>query len=112
MNARFQGWQGYSAGVRPSGYVHPMALRVLREVGIEHEGRSKSVDEFRERDLDLVVTVCDDANEECPVWLGQGIRKHESFPDPANVEGTEEERLAAFRLIRDEIAVALSRLLS
>ena len=111
VNARFPDWQAYSAGVRPSGYVHPMAIGVLREIGIDHGGGSKPVDRFRDQAFDLVVTVCDDANEECPVWLGKGRRQHVGLRDPARVDGTEEERLAFFRAIRDEIAAALPRLL-
>src|SRR5512144_2704835 len=75
VNARLSDeWEAVSAGIHPSGYVHPMALRVLQERGIEHQGCSKSVDEFRTGSYDLVVTVCDSAAEECPVWLGQGQR--------------------------------------
>ena len=112
VNSRFPGWRAFSAGVRPIGYVHPMALQVLREKGIEHRGESKSIDRFSGQEFDLVVTVCDDANEECPVWLGKGLRKHESFRDPARATGAEAARLAAFRLVRDEIAAALPQLLS
>lgn len=111
VNARFSAWQAFSAGVRPSGYVHPMALRVLRELGIEHRGESKSADQFRNQAFDLVITVCDEANEECPVWLGKGARKHQSFRDPAKAQGTDEECLAIFRLVRDEIAAVLPQLM-
>ena len=73
VNARLgDAWEAVSAGTKPAGYVHPVALRVLQETGIEHRGRSKSADEFRLMTFDLVVTVCDSAAEECPVWLGQG----------------------------------------
>src|SRR5271157_4080398 len=96
-------WRAFSAGTRPAGYVHPMALQVLHEIGIEHRGESKSVEQFRDQDFDLVITVCDDANEECPVWLGKGKRVHEGFHDPAKAEGTDDERLAAFRQVRDEM---------
>lgn len=94
----------YSAGTRPSGYVHPLAIEAMREVGIDisHQ-RSKSVDEFRDMDFDLVITVCDDADRNCPVWLGRGRKVHIGFPDPAAVTGSEEERLAAFRAVRDGI---------
>lgn len=96
-------WEAFSAGTRPAGYVHPLALQALAEVGIEHHGRSKSMDEFRGQPFDRVVTVCDDAAEECPVWLGQGRRAHIGFSDPARAEGTAEEKLAAFRATRDEM---------
>jgi arsenate reductase len=73
VNARLSAeWHAVSAGTQPAGYVHPLAIRALAEIGLEHQGRSKSVDEFRNAPLDLVVTVCDSAAEECPVWLGQG----------------------------------------
>ncbi|MCL7452140.1 MAG: arsenate reductase ArsC [Anaerolineae bacterium] len=97
-------WQAHSAGTDPAGYVHPLAVEAMAELGIDVSGhRSKSADEFRDVDLDLVVTVCDDAAENCPVWLGQGRKVHVSFEDPAKATGSEEERLAAFRRIRDGI---------
>ena len=96
-------WQAFSAGVRPARQVHPFALRVLRELGIEHQGRTKGPDEFRGVDFDLVVTLCDDAAENCPLWLGPGSRVHLGLPDPSEARGTEDEILNAFRAIRDEI---------
>lgn len=113
VNARLRDeWEADSAGTQPAGYVHPMAIRVLAEIGIEHQGRSKSVDEFRGVPFDLVVTVCDSAAEECPVWLGQGQRVHLGFPDPAKATGTDEEVLAVFRVVRDSIAQKIPALLS
>jgi arsenate reductase len=103
LNARYPEWRAFSAGVRPAGFVHPLAIRALKEIGIEHHGQSKNVEQFRKEDFDLVVTVCDDAAEECPVWLGKGKRAHLGFRDPARVEGTDEERLAVFRQVRDEM---------
>lgn len=111
VNARFPDWEAFSAGVRPAGFVHPMAIQVLQEMAIEHRGRSKSVEEFQDQVFDLVVTVCDDANEECPAWLGKGSRKHVSFRDPAKARGTEDERLAVYRSVRDLITSALPRIL-
>jgi len=96
-------WQAYSAGTDPAGYVHSRAIQVLEEIGIQHQGRSKRIDELPEKDFDLVITVCDDAAENCPLWLGQGKRTHIGFPDPAKAEGTEEEVLAVFRQVRDDI---------
>lgn len=96
-------WQAFSAGTQPTGVVHPKAIQALAEIGITHHGRSKSADEFRQMDFDLVVTVCDDAAENCPVWLGKGQRRHVGFPDPAKASGTEEEVMAVFRTVRDEI---------
>ena len=97
-------WQAISAGTKPAGYVHPKAIQALAEIGIVHEGRSKSVDEFRTTTFDLVVTVCDSASEECPVWLGQGKREHISFPDPAAARGDEDQIMEVFRQVRDDIA--------
>lgn len=71
VNARLSdSWEAVSAGNRPAGYVHPKALAALAEIGIQHSGHSKSADEFRGVNFDLVVTVCDSAAEDCPVWLG------------------------------------------
>lgn len=97
------GWQAYSAGTRPAGHVHPLAVKALAEKGIPHAGRSKSADEFREVDFDLVVTVCDSAAEDCPVWLGKGKRIHHSYPDPAKAVGSEAEIMQVFRDVRDAI---------
>jgi len=83
----------------------------LHEIGIEHTGESKSVEQFRDEAFDLVVTVCDDANESCPVWLGKGKRVHEGFRDPARAEGTDEERLAVFRQVRSEMLEKIPALL-
>jgi arsenate reductase len=104
-------WQAVSAGTRPAGYIHPKALEALSEIGIQHEGRSKRADEFKGVDFDLVVTVCDSAAEECPVWLGKGKRVHHSFPDPAKAEGTDEEVMNVFRAVRDDIEKEMVKLL-
>jgi arsenate reductase len=97
-------WQAFSAGTQPAGYVHPKALAALAEIGIQHPGRSKQADEFRGTAFDLVITVCDDAAENCPLWLGKGRRVHLGFPDPARATGTDEEVMAVFRAVRDDIA--------
>lgn len=96
-------WQAFSAGTQPTGTVHPLAIRVLAELGIQHHGESKSVDRFRGENFDTVITVCDDAVENCPVWLGMGKQTHIGFIDPAKAEGSEEERLASFRQVRDKM---------
>ena len=96
-------WRAVSAGTRPAGYVHPLAIQVLAEIGIQHTGESKSTDDFLGQSFDLVVTVCDDAAENCPVWLGKGRKMHIGFPDPAKAVGSDEEVLAAFRAVRDDI---------
>ncbi len=112
-NARYgDRWEAYSAGTVPAGYVHPKALQVLTEVGIHHQGRSKSVAEVRDVAFDLVVTVCDRAKETCPAWLGSGVKIHRGFPDPAEATGSEEEVLAVFRQVRDAIAAMLADVLS
>lgn len=98
-------WQACSAGTAPSGYVHPLAIRAMAELGIDiSANRSKSTDEFRQAAFDVVITVCDHAAETCPVWLGQGRKHHMGFPDPADAKGSEAERLAQFRQVRDDIA--------
>ncbi|GAB4143520.1 MAG: arsenate reductase ArsC [Thermogutta sp.] len=97
-------WQAVSAGSRPAGYVHPLAIRVLSELGLDlSQNRSKHLDEFRDRPFDLVVTVCDNARESCPVFPGAPQTLHWPFPDPAEADGTEEEKLAVFRSVRDAI---------
>ena len=96
-------WQAFSAGTQPAGYVHPMALRALAEIGIQHEGELKSVNRFRGENFDAVITVCDNAAENCPVWLGKGKRVHIGFPDPAKVEGSDAEKMVVFRQVRDDI---------
>jgi arsenate reductase (thioredoxin) len=112
VNARLgESWTAVSAGTEPAGYVHPMAVAALSEIGIEHSGRSKMVDEFQGVDFDLVVTVCDSAAEECPVWLGSGKRVHHSFPDPAQASGTDDEVMALFRAVRDDIEREVTKLL-
>ena len=114
VNARMgEQWEAVSAGTDPAGRVHPYAIRALAEIGIDiTRARSKSVDEFRDATFELVVTVCDSAAEECPLWLGQGRRVHLGFPDPAKVQGTEEEILSAFRKVRDDIARRVPALLA
>ena len=104
-------WEAASAGTEPAGQVHPLTLRALTEIGIEHQGCSKSASEFRGVLFDLVVTVCDAAAEHCPVWLGKGKRVHLGFPDPARATGTEDEIMAVFRAVRDDIARKVPALL-
>src|ERR1017187_3388272 len=92
-----------SAGTKPS-HVRPEAIAVMKELGIDISGRrSKSVNEFEGQSFDYVVTVCDNARDNCPVFPTGTDRIHWSFEDPAAVQDGEQERLAAFRRIRDEI---------
>lgn len=104
-------WEAFSAGSNPAGYVHPLAIIALSEIGIEHQGRSKPINEFHGLSFDIVVTLCDQAADECPVWLGKGKQIHLPFPDPAKVESKEGEKLAAFREVRDGIERAITELL-
>jgi len=94
----------HSAGSNPAGYVHPLAIRVMKEIGIDISGhRSKHVSEFFEQRIETVITVCGNADQACPMFSGQVNRYHWGFEDPAKAEGTEDEKLAAFRRVRDEI---------
>ena len=96
-------YQVFSAGTKPT-QVRPEAIAVMREIGIDISGhRSKSVDEFAGQELDIVITVCDNAKESCPVFPGRTRRLHWPFADPAAVVGAEEQRIAAFRSTREQI---------
>jgi arsenate reductase len=96
-------WKAYSAGTQPADRVHPLAIKVLAEIGISHQGVSKSIEAFRGVAFDVVITVCDDAAKNCPVWLGKGKKVHIGFPDPARAAGTEDEIMSTFRQVRDDI---------
>ena len=99
-----------SAGVAPS-FVRPEAIEAMREIGIDiSQHRSKSVDEFSGQSFDYVITVCDNANQQCPMFPGKAERIHWSIPDPAEVTGDETTRLAAFRSARDELRERLKTL--
>lgn len=98
------GFEVASAGSNPAGYVHPLAIRALAEIGIDissHE--SKHLDTFLDRGVETVITVCGNADQACPVFPGQRSRHHYPFDDPAHAEGDEDERMAVFRRVRDEI---------
>lgn len=105
INARMgDQWEAVSAGTQPAPQMNPYALRALAEIGIQTEGsRPKHITEFTGQSFDVVVTVCDDAAENCPIWPGQGKRVHISFPDPAKAEGDDAHKLAVFRTVRDDI---------
>ncbi len=100
-------FQVFSAGSFPTGKVNPIAIQVLKD--FYHvdasEARSKSWEEFKDVEFDFVVTVCDNARETCPVWPGQPIVAHWSSPDPAQVEGSDEEKYRAFR----DVALQINR---
>ena len=108
VNTQMEGnWQAFSAGSKPKGFVHPKVMAALDEIGIQHSGRSKSMDEFRGQEFDLIVTVCDSDLEECPVWLGKGRQIHHGYPDPARTDDIQD-----FRSVRDAMVRELPALLS
>jgi Protein-tyrosine-phosphatase len=93
-----------SAGSKPAGYVHPLAIRAMAEIGIDISShRSKHLNEFLNQTIDTVITVCGDADQTCPNFSGQMNRHHWGFDDPAQANGSDEEKLVVFRRIRDEI---------
>jgi arsenate reductase len=93
-----------SAGSKPAGYVHPLAIRAMQEIGIDlSTHRSKHLGEFLDQDVETVITVCGNADQACPSFPGQLNRHHWGFDDPAHSTGTEDEQLAVFRRVRDEI---------
>lgn len=93
-----------SAGSNPAGYVHPLAVKVMAEIGIDISGhRSKHMNEFLDARVETVITVCGNADQACPVFPGQVNRHHWPFDDPAHATGTDEQKLAVFRRVRDEI---------
>lgn len=97
-------WRAESAGSKPSGYVHPLAIQAMNELDIDLSANtSKSLDEFAEQEFDLVITVCDNAKESCPVFPGATETLHWPFDDPADATGTDEEKMILFRRVRDEI---------
>jgi arsenate reductase len=96
-------FEAMSAGTEAT-RVRPLAVRAMEEIGIDISGQeSKTLDRYLEESFDYVITVCDDANETCPFFPGAANRLHWSFEDPSRVEGSEEERLAVFRSVRDRI---------
>ena len=93
-----------SAGSKPAGYVHPLAIKVMAEAGIDISGhRSKHLNEFLNQPVHTVITVCDNADQACPIFPGQVNRHHWPFVDPARATGSAEEILACFRQVRDEM---------
>ncbi|MCL4104697.1 UNVERIFIED_CONTAM: hypothetical protein GTU68_004651 [Idotea baltica] len=93
-----------SAGSKPSGYVHPLSIKAMDELDIDiSKHRSKNLDEFLDQDVEVVITVCGNADQVCPVFPGQAKRYHWGFDDPADAEGSEEEQMVFFRRVRDEI---------
>ena len=96
-------FESHSAGTEAT-HVRPLAIRAMDEIGVDISGQeSKTLDRYLEEPFDYVITVCDDANEACPFFPGASNRLHWSFEDPSRAEGSEEERLAVFRSVRDRI---------
>ncbi|HEY2858098.1 MAG TPA: arsenate reductase ArsC [Terracidiphilus sp.] len=93
-----------SAGSKPAGYVHPLAIKAMQEIGIDISShRSKHLDEFLAQPIETVITVCGNADQACPMFPGQVNRYHWGFDDPAHATGSEDEQMAVFRRVRDEI---------
>lgn len=106
-------WESHSAGSKPSGYVHPLAVRAMKEIDLDiSANRSKSVDEFNGQPFDLVVTVCGNAKDSCPVFLSAHKVYHWPFDDPADATGTDDEKMVMFRRVRDEITTRIKAYLS
>ena len=94
-----------SAGSKPAGYVHPLAIEVMREIGVDiRQHTSKHMNEFLNRQVETVITVCGNADQACPLFPGQVNRHHRPFDDPAHATGTDAEKLAVFRRVRDQIS--------
>jgi arsenate reductase len=97
-------WKVASAGSKPAGYVHPLAIRAMAEIGIDISSHhSKHLEQFLDDNVETVITVCGNADQACPLFPGQRNRHHWGFDDPAHATGTEEEQMAVFRRVRDEI---------
>jgi arsenate reductase len=93
-----------SAGSNPAGYVHPLAIQVMAEIGIDiSKHRSKHLREFLDRSVETVITVCGNADQACPIFPGQVNRHHWGFPDPAKAVGNDDEVLRVFRQVRDDM---------
>lgn len=106
-------WLASSAGSNPAGYVHPLAITVMAEEGIDLSGyQSQHLNEFTDEPFDLVVTVCDNAKESCPVFAKTGETFHWPFEDPAHATGSDEEKLEVFRKVRDQIRHRISEYLA
>lgn len=102
-------WEARSAGSKPSGYVHPLAIKAAGELGLDlSDAKSQSVDEFAGESFDLAITVCDNAREACPVFPNAAETLHWPFDDPADVTGSEEEQMVFFRRVRDEIRAKIA----
>ncbi len=93
-----------SAGSKPAGYVHPLGIAAMQEIGLDISAHtSKHMNDFLDRDVETVITVCGNADQACPMYPGQLNRHHWGFDDPAHATGSDEEKMAVFRRVRDEI---------
>ena len=103
-NALGESFRVESAGSKPAGYVHPLAIKVMNEIGIDISAHhSKHLDAFLDDRVETVITVCGNADQVCPIFPGQVNRHHWGFDDPAHATGSEDEQLAVFRRVREEI---------
>ncbi len=101
-------WEAFSAGSQPAGIVHPLAIQAMAELAIDiSANRSKPIAEFRNQPFDLVITVCANAAENCPIWLGSGRIVHIGFEDPARATGNQAEKMDLFRRVRDQIRASV-----
>jgi len=106
-------WEAHSAGSKPSGYVHPLAVKAMQERGIDiSDGQSKSVTEFADQQFDLVITVCDNARETCPIYPGARETLHWPFFDPAEATGSEQEQMLVFADVRQQIEDRIAKYLA
>ena len=106
-------FEAFSAGSKPTGQVHPLAIETLQDAKLPTQGlRSKSCEEFQEQTFDFVITVCDRAKETCPVWPGQPVTAHWGFEDPAEATGTDEEKRRVFRRVFTEIQARIEAFLA
>jgi arsenate reductase len=106
-------FEAFSAGSKPAGYVHPLALKTLEDARLSTEGlRSKSWDDYQGQPFDFVITVCDRAKETCPVWPGQPVTAHWGFEDPAEATGAAEQKERAFRKVFTELQTRINLFLA
>jgi len=103
-------FEAFSAGAKPAGYVHPLAIKAMREIGVDISSHaSRSLDAFAGEKFDYLITVCDTAREACPNYAGAAEQLHWSFDDPARTQGSEEQKMKVFRRVRDEICSRIER---
>ena len=106
-------FEAFSAGAKPAGYVHPLAIKAMQDIRIDISSHtSKQLDAFDGQTFDYLITVCDNAREACPTYAGATQQLHWSFEDPAHATGTEEQKMAVFRRVRDEIRQRIQQFLA